>query len=138
MIEQTLSMIKPNAVKSGYLGAILARFEKAGLRIAALRMMHLSKREARAFYAEHEGKPFYERLVNFMTEGPMCALVLEGEDAVERNREIMGATDPQEAAPGTLRAEYAEDVTRNAVHGSDSKKSAAREVAFFFSHSEIF
>ncbi len=138
MTEQTLSMIKPNAVEAGNLGNILARFEKEGLRVAALKMKHLSRREARGFYAEHEGKPFFEGLVEFMTSGPMCALVLEGENAVERNREIMGATNPEKAAPGTLRALYADSMTKNAVHGSDSEASAAREIAYFFSSTEIF
>jgi nucleoside-diphosphate kinase len=138
MLEQTLSMIKPNAVDAGNIGNIISRFEKEGLKIAALRMKHLSRREAEAFYAEHRGKPFFERLVEFMSSGPMCALVLEGEDAIEKNREIMGATDPSKAAPGTLRALYASSMTRNAVHGSDSEKSAAREIAFFFPKLEIF
>ena len=138
MTEQTLSMIKPNAIEAGNLGNIIALFEKDGLRVAALKMKHLSPREARAFYAEHEGKPFFERLVDFMTSGPMCALVLEGDNAVDRNREIMGATDPAKAAPGTLRALYAESMTKNAVHGSDSTASATREIAFFFSRTEIF
>jgi len=138
MTEQTLSMIKPNAVEAGNVGNILARFEKEGLRVAALKMKHLSRREARGFYAEHEGKPFFEGLVEFMTSGPMCALVLEGENAVERNREIMGATNPEKAAPGTLRALYADSMTKNAVHGSDSEASAAREIAYFFSSTEIF
>ena len=131
-------MIKPNAIETKNLGNILARFEKDGLRIAALKMTHLSTRDAKAFYAEHEGKPFFERLVTFMTTGPICVLVLEGHNAVERSREIMGATDPTEAAPGTLRALYAENVTKNAVHGSDSTESAAREIPFFFSSTEIF
>jgi nucleoside-diphosphate kinase len=138
MLEQTLSMIKPNVVNAGNIGNIISRFEKEGLKVAALKMKHLSRREAGAFYAEHRGKPFFERLVEFMSSGPMCALVLEGEDAIEKNREIMGATDPSEAAPGTLRALYASSMTENAVHGSDSQKSAAREIAFFFSELEIF
>ncbi|MCP4603233.1 MAG: nucleoside-diphosphate kinase [Proteobacteria bacterium] len=138
MNERTLSMIKPNAVNKGNTGDILARFEKEGLKIAALKMMHLSKREAEAFYAEHAGKPFFEELVTFMSSGPMCALVLEGKEVIERNREIMGATDPSKAAPGTLRALYAASMTENAVHGSDSPKSAAREISFFFPEKEIF
>jgi nucleoside-diphosphate kinase len=132
MIEQTLSMIKPDAVKDRHVGDILQRFEKAGLAIGGLKMMHLTRETAEAFYAEHRGKDFFERLICFMTAGPMCALIIEGEDAVNRNREIMGATDPTKAAPGTLRALYADNVTINAVHGSDSAKSAAREIAFFF------
>jgi nucleoside-diphosphate kinase len=138
MLEQTLSMIKPNAVSAGNIGDIISRFEKEGLKVAALKMKHLSRREAEAFYAEHRGKPFFERLVEFMSSGPLCALVLEGEDAIEKNREIMGATDPAKAASGTLRALYASTMTQNAVHGSDAPKSAAREVAFFFPKLEIF
>ena len=138
MTERTLSMIKPNAVKAGNIGNILAHFEKAGLKIAALKMKHLSGREARAFYAEHDGKPFFEELTAFMSSAPMCALVLEGEKAIEKNREIMGATDPSKAAPGTLRALYANNMTENAVHGSDSPLSAAREIGFFFPELEIF
>lgn len=138
MGKRTLSMIKPNAVKAGNTGNIIAHFEKAGIRIAALKMMHLSAREAEAFYAEHKGKPFFEELVGFMSSAPMCALVLEGEGVIEKNREIMGATDPSKAAPGTLRALYANNMTENAVHGSDSPASAAREIAFFFSEKEIF
>ena len=138
MNERTLSMIKPNAVVAGHIGEIIARFEGAGLRVASLRMLHLSTREAEAFYAEHDGKPFFERLVAFMSSGPMCAIVLEGNDAIEKNREIMGATDPAMAAPGTLRALYAENMTKNAVHGSDSPRSATREISFFFPEMGIF
>jgi nucleoside-diphosphate kinase len=138
MADRTLSMIKPNAVKSGNVGNILARFEKDGLKIAALKMMYLSKREAEAFYAEHKGKPFFDELVGFMSSGPMCAIALEGENAIEKNREIMGATDPSKAAPGTLRALYANSMTENAVHGSDSPTSAAREISFFFPELAIF
>jgi len=131
-------MIKPNAVRAGNLGNILARFEKEGLKIAALRMMHLSPRETKSFYAEHDGKPFFAGLVEFMTSGPMCALVLEGDGAIEKNREIMGATDPSKADAGTLRALYANSMTENAVHGSDSTKSALREVSFFFPEMSVF
>ncbi len=138
MTQRTLSMIKPNAVRDANVGNILARFEKEGLKIVALKMMHLSKREAEAFYAEHAGKPFFDELVGFMSSGPMCALVLEGEGVIEKNREIMGATDPSKAASGTLRALYAGSMTENAVHGSDSPKSAAREVSFFFPEMGIF
>ncbi|MDD5307111.1 MAG: nucleoside-diphosphate kinase [Deltaproteobacteria bacterium] len=132
MTERTLSIIKPNAVAARKVGAILGRFEEEGLTIAALRMTRLSRREAEAFYAEHRGKPFFDGLVAFMTSGPICVQVLEGADAVERNRAIMGATDPSKAAPGTLRALYARNMTENAVHGSDGATSAAREIAFFF------
>jgi nucleoside-diphosphate kinase len=138
MRQKTLSMIKPNAVKAGRIGDIIGRFEKEGLKIAALKMKHLSSREAEGFYAEHKGKPFFPELVRFMTSGPMCALVLEGENAIEKNREIMGATDPKKAAPGTLRALYAASMTENAVHGSDSKASAEREIGYFFPALEIF
>ena len=137
MTERTLSMIKPNAVAAGNVGNILTHFEKAGIKIAALKMMHLSKREAEGFYAEHKGKPFFEELVGFMSSAPMCALVLEGDGVIEKNREIMGATDPSKAAPGTLRALYANSMTENAVHGSDSPSSAAREIGYFFSETEI-
>ncbi|MCU0661975.1 MAG: nucleoside-diphosphate kinase [Myxococcota bacterium] len=132
MTEKTLSIIKPNAVADGHIGDIVARFEKADLKIAAMRMLHLSLREAEAFYAEHQGKPFFAGLVAFMTRGPIVAMVLEGEAAIERNREIMGATDPSKAEPGTLRALFARSMTENAVHGSDSVASAAREIGFFF------
>jgi nucleoside-diphosphate kinase len=138
MLEQTLSMIKPNAVSAGNIGAIISTFENAGLKVVAMRMMYLSKREAETFYAEHDGKPFFERLVTFMSSGPMCALVLEGENVIEKNRELMGATDPAKAAPGTLRALYARSMTQNAVHGSDSIESAKREIAFFFPRLQIF
>ncbi|MCP4680044.1 MAG: nucleoside-diphosphate kinase [Deltaproteobacteria bacterium] len=138
MTECTLSMIKPNAVKAGNVGNILAHFEKAGIKIAALKMMYLARREAEAFYAEHKGKPFFDELVGFMSSGPMCAIVLEGDGVIEKNREIMGATDPSKAAPGTLRALYANNMTENAVHGSDSPTSAAREVGFFFPEMEIY
>lgn len=132
MMERTLSILKPNAVEDAHVGDIVALFEKAGLKITAMRMMHLSRREAEAFYAEHRGKPFFEGLVSFMTRGAIVALALEGENAIERNREIMGATDPAKAEPGTIRALYARSMTENAVHGSDSPASASREIAFFF------
>ena len=138
MIQKTLSMIKPNAVKAGHIGDIIARFEKEGLKIAALKMKYLSTREAEGFYAEHQGKPFFPELVGFMSSGPMCALVLEGENAIEKNREIMGATNPEKAAPGTLRALYAASMTENAVHGSDSETSAKREIGYFFPELEVF
>ena len=138
MTERTLSMIKPNAVQAGNIGDIIARFEREGLKIAALRMCHLGRREAEAFYAEHRGKPFFDELIGFMSSGPMCAIVLEGEGAIEKNREIMGATDPAKAAPGTLRALFAASMTQNAVHGSDSPGSAEREIGFFFPSLSIF
>ena len=138
MSQKTLSMIKPNAVKAGNIGNIIARFEKEGLKIAALKMKYLSEREAEGFYAEHKGKPFFGELVAFMTSGPMCALVLEAENAIDKNREIMGATNPEKAAAGTLRKLYAASMTENAVHGSDSETSAVREISYFFPELEIF
>ncbi len=132
MVERTLCVIKPNAVAARKIGAIVARFEDEGLAIAALRKDALTRERAEAFYAEHVGKPFFARLVDFMTSGPVVAMVLEGEDAVARSRAIMGATNPAEAKPGTIRALYAKNMTENAVHGSDSPASAAREIAFYF------
>lgn len=131
-VEQTLSIIKPNAVAKNAIGAICDRFEKAGLRIVAARMLHMSLEQASAFYAVHQGKPFFDELVGFMTSGPVLAMVLEGEDAIARNREIMGATNPAQAAPGTIRADFADSFTENAVHGSDAPDTAATEIAFFF------
>ena len=131
-VERTLSIIKPNAVAKNAIGAILSRFEAAGLRIVAARMLHLSKEHATAFYAIHQGKPFFDELVAFMTSGPVMALALEGEDAVTKNRDIMGATNPANAAPGTIRADFADSFTENAVHGSDAPDTAAVEIAFFF------
>lgn len=136
--EQTLSIIKPDAVGQSAIGAILGRFEEAGLRVKAMKMVRLGREQAKAFYAVHADKPFYEDLVAFMTSGPVVVSVLEGESAVSRNRELMGATDPREAEPGTIRADYAETIDANAVHGSDSPETAAREVAFFFNHLEVF
>lgn len=132
MPERTLCVIKPNAVERRKIGAIVARFEDADMRIAALRMTTLRRDEAERFYAEHAGKPFFARLVAFMTSGPVVAMAIEGEGAVARCREIMGATDPAAAAPGTIRALFGANVTENAVHGSDSPASAAREIAFYF------
>ena len=131
-IERTLSIIKPDAVGKNIIGQIYSRFESAGLRIAAARMIQLSDSSAGGFYAEHKGRPFYDDLVKFMTSGPVMVQVLEGEDAIAKNRELMGATNPQEAAAGTIRADFAETIDANAVHGSDSPESAAREVAYFF------
>jgi nucleoside-diphosphate kinase len=138
MLERTLSIVKPDAVAKGNIGAILGRFEKAGLKIVAAKMVWLSRPKAREFYAVHKGKPFYDSLVNFMVSGPVLASVLEGEDAIKRNREIMGATDPSKAAPGTLRKDFAESVERNAVHGSDAPETAKVEIAHFFSALELF
>ena len=136
-IERTLSIIKPDAVGKNIIGQIYSRFESAGLRIAAARMIQLSYSSAGGFYAEHKGRPFYDDLVKFMTSGPVMVQVLEGEDAIAKNRELMGATNPQEAAAGTIRADFAETIDANAVHGSDSPESAAREVAYFFPASEV-
>lgn len=136
-VEQTLSIVKPDAVGKNHIGEIFARFEKAGLKIVALKMLQLTREEAEGFYAEHKGRPFFEGLVEFMTSGPVCVQVLSGENAITLNRELMGATDPQKAAPGTIRADFATAVSTNAVHGSDSPASAAREIAYFFSNIEI-
>lgn len=137
-VEQTLSIIKPDAVRDNHIGEIVGRFEKAGLKIVAQRMMHLSQAEAEGFYAEHKGKPFFEGLVEFMTSGPVVVQVLSGENAIALNREVMGATDPAKAAPGTLRALFGSAISSNAVHGSDSPTSAAREIAYFFASLQVF
>ncbi len=136
-VEQTLSIIKPDAVAKNAIGEIVSRFEKGGLQVVASRMVHLSEKEAQGFYAEHEGKPFYEDLVVFMTSGPVIVQVLKGEDAIMKNRELMGATNPKEADPGTIRADFASSIDANAVHGSDSPKSAVREIGYFFSEVQI-
>ncbi len=136
-IERTLSIVKPDAVGKNVIGEIYSRFEQAGLRIAAAKMVHMDAVKAGGFYAEHEGRPFYNDLVAFMTSGPVMVQVLEGESAIAKNREIMGATNPQEAAAGTIRADFAQSIDANAVHGSDAPESAAREVAYFFDESEI-
>jgi nucleoside-diphosphate kinase len=131
-IERTFSIIKPDAVAKNLIGKIYARFEDAGLKIVASRMLHLSREQAGEFYAVHKERPFYNDLINFMTSGPVMVQVLEGENAINRNREIMGATNPQEAAPGTIRADFAETVDENAVHGSDGPATAKVEIEFFF------
>jgi nucleoside-diphosphate kinase len=136
-IERTLSIIKPDAVSKNAIGQIVSRFEAAGLRVVAMKMLHLSDTLAGGFYAEHKERPFYGDLVGFMTSGPVVVQVLEGENAIAKNRELMGATNPKEAAAGTIRADFAESIDANAVHGSDSPESAAREVAYFFDASEI-
>lgn len=136
-VERTLSIVKPDAVAKNVIGEIVARFEKSGLKIVAQKMLHLDAAKAGGFYAEHEGRPFYEPLVAFMTSGPVVVQVLEGENAIAANRELMGATNPKEAAPGTIRADFAEAIDANAVHGSDSATSAEREIAYFFDASEI-
>ena len=131
-VERTISIINPHAVAKNVIGDIYNRFEKGGLRIVAARMLHLSREQAGEFYAVHKERPFYNDLVDFMTSGPVMVQILEGEDAIAKNRELMGATNPQEAAPGTIRADHAKTVDENAVHGSDGPDTAAVEMAFFF------
>ncbi|WP_336368179.1 nucleoside-diphosphate kinase [Marinobacter sp. C2H3] len=135
--ERTLSIIKPDAVAKNVIGEIYTRFEKAGLRIVAARMMHLTQEQAEGFYAEHKERPFFNDLVAFMTSGPVVVQVLEGEGAILKNRDLMGATNPKEAAPGTIRADFASSIDANAVHGSDSAASAEREIAYFFNDDEL-
>ncbi len=136
-IERTLSIIKPDATRRNITGQINAAFEAAGLRIVAQKRLRLTLDRAQAFYAVHAARPFYDDLCAFMTSGPVVAQVLEGENAIEKNREVMGATDPAEAAPGTIRALYAESIEANSVHGSDAPETAATEISFFFSEDEI-
>ena len=136
-VERTLSIIKPDAVAKNVIGKIYARFEDAGLKIVAAKMLQLSREKAEGFSAEHKERPFFSDLVGFMTSGPVVVQVLEGDNAIARNRELMGATNPKEAAPGSLRAEFAESIEANAVHGSDSAQSAQREVSYFFAEDEI-
>ena len=136
-VERTLSIVKPDGVRKNVIGEVYRRFEKAGLAIVAARMTRLSTAQAEAFYAIHRERPFFRDLVSFMTSGPVMLQVLEGADAVAKNREIMGATDPKQAAPGTIRADLASSIDQNVVHGSDSVENAAVEVAFFFPQSEI-
>ena len=136
--EQTLSIIKPDAVKKNHIGDILARFEKAGLSIIAAKMKHLSQSEAEGFYAVHKERPFFKDLVDFMISGPVLILVLEGDKAILKNRDLMGATNPAEAAIGTIRADFAESIDANAVHGSDSPETAKVEIAYFFQKEKIF
>lgn len=135
-IERTFSIVKPDAVAKNVVGEIFSRFEKAGLQIVALKMLRLSREQAEGFYAEHRARPFFPALVEFMTSGPVTVQVLEGEGAVAKNRELMGATNPKEAAKGTIRADFADSIDANAVHGSDSAESAKREIAYFFSSTE--
>lgn len=136
-VERTLSIIKPDAVAKNVIGQIYSRFEKNGLKIVAAKMLQLDDDSAGGFYKEHEGRPFFAALIEFMTSGPVIVQVLEGEGAVAKNRELMGATNPKEAMPGSIRADFAETIDANAVHGSDSVESAAREIAYFFKDSEI-
>ncbi|MGA1761600.1 MAG: nucleoside-diphosphate kinase [Gammaproteobacteria bacterium] len=137
MIEKTLSIIKPDATSRNVVGEIISRFEKNGLKVVAAKMIKLSREQAGGFYAEHEGKPFYNNLIDYMTSAPVLVQVLEGDGAVALNRKLMGATNPKEAEPGTIRADFAESIDANAVHGSDSLQSAAREISYFFSTEEI-
>jgi nucleoside-diphosphate kinase len=136
-MEQTLSIIKPDAVKKGVIGKIIDRFESNGLRIAAIKKAQLTDEKAGGFYAVHKDRPFFKDLVEFMTSGPVVIMVLEGDNAVLKNRDLMGATNPKEAAPGTIRADFAESIDANAVHGSDSLENAKIEIDFFFDKSEI-
>jgi nucleoside-diphosphate kinase len=137
-LERTLSIIKPDAVKKNVIGTILARFEEAGLRVIAARMMHLSRAQAEGFYAVHRERPFFRDLVDFMSSGPVVVQVLEGDDAIARNRDLMGATDPKKAAQGTIRADFAASIDANAVHGSDAPDTARVEIAYFFPACEMF
>jgi nucleoside-diphosphate kinase len=137
-VERTLSIIKPDAVAKDVIGEIVSRFEKSGLRVVAARMLRMNEDRAGGFYAEHEGKPFYGSLVSYMTSGPVVVQVLEGDNAIALNRNLMGATNPKDAEPGTIRADFAESLDANAVHGSDSPASAEREIAYFFEPDEIF
>src|SRR5512133_38684 len=137
-LERTLSIIKPDAVAKNVIGKIYSRFETNGLKIIAARMLHLSRAEAEGFYAVHKGRPFFEDLVKFMISGPVMVQVLEGENAVAKNRELMGATDPKKAEKGTIRADFADSIDANAVHGSDAPETAAVEIAFFFPQMNIY
>ena len=137
-VERTLSIVKPDAVAKNVIGQIYQRFERAGLKIVAARMLHLSRQQAEGFYAVHRERPFFRDLVKFMISGPIVVQVLEGENAVARNRELMGATDPKKAEKGTIRADFADSIDANAVHGSDGPETARAEIAFFFPASEIF
>jgi nucleoside-diphosphate kinase len=137
-LERTFSIIKPDATRRNVTGAINDRLEKAGLRIVGQKRLQLTQQQAEGFYAEHEGRPFFLNLIRFMTSGPVVVQVLEGDNAVARYRELMGATDPAKAAPGTIRKEFAESIEANSVHGSDSSENAKREIAFFFDDNEIF
>ena len=136
-LERTLSIVKPDGVVRNLIGEVYRRFEKAGLSIVAARMRHLSQLEAESFYAVHKERPFFKDLVRYMTSGPVVVQVLEGDNAIAKNREIMGATDPKKAAPGTIRADLAEGIERNTVHGSDAPDTAAFEIAFFFAGTEL-
>lgn len=135
--ERTLSIIKPDGISKNIIGEIIRRFENNGLRVAAMKMLHISKNECGRFYSVHKGKPFYSSLIDFMSSGPIVVMVLEGENAIQKNREIMGATDPKKAEKGTIRNDFGTNVEKNSVHGSDSKETAKWEIQFFFKESEI-
>jgi len=137
-LERTLSIIKPDAVAKNVIGEIYARFEKAGLKVVAAKMKHLSRQEAEGFYAVHKERPFFKALVEFMISGPVMIQALEGKNAILKNRELMGATNPKDAAPGTIRADFADSIDANAVHGSDAAETAAVEIAYFFASTEVF
>ncbi len=137
-LERTLSIIKPDAVARNVIGEIYARFEKAGLKVIAARMVHLSRKDAEGFYAVHKGRPFFNDLVAFMSTGPVMIQVLEGDNAILRNRDLMGATDPKKAAKGTIRADFAQSIDANAVHGSDAPETATTEIAYFFPQSQVY
>jgi len=137
MGQRTLSIIKPDGVRKGLIGEVVSRFEQDGLKIVAMKMLHLNKEEAEGFYAVHRGKSFFENLTSFMSSGPVVVMVLEGDRSIERNRQIMGATDPQKAEEGTLRRKYADNIQENIVHGSDAPDTAAFEISYFFSSLEI-
>ena len=136
-LERTLSIVKPDGVARNLIGEVIRRFEKAGLKVVAARMVHLSQRDAEGFYAVHAARPFFKDLVRYMTSGPVLVQVLEGEGAIAKNREVMGATDPKKAAPGTIRADLAESIEANTVHGSDAPETAAMEIAYFFRTTEL-
>ena len=137
-VERTLSIIKPDAVAKNVIGQIYARFEKSGLKVIAARMMHLSRADAEGFYAVHKARPFFNDLVSFMISGPVMVQVLEGEGAIAKNRDLMGATDPKKAAAGTIRADFADSIDANAVHGSDAAETAAAEIAYFFPQHQVY
>jgi len=136
-MERTLSIIKPDGVSRGLMGEVIKRFEAAGIKIAAMKKLHLSKKEAEGFYAVHQAKPFFGSLTDFMSSGPIVVMVLEGENVIQRNRDLMGATNYKEAKPGTIRADFATDIEKNVVHGSDAPETARTEIAYFFSALEI-
>jgi nucleoside-diphosphate kinase len=135
--EKTLSLIKPDGVSRGLIGEVIGRFEKAGLKIRAMKMLHLTKEQAQGFYAVHKERPFYDSLTGFMSSGPIVAIILEGDNAIQKNRDLMGATDYRQAAPGTIRADFARDIEANIVHGSDGPDTARTEISFFFNALEI-